>query len=800
MKERSLHRLISVKVGALLTLLVLALAFVPLRRSAAQIPQRDRQLKREPSQPTSPNDRRLALVIGNGSYQNASRLTNPPNDAEDMATALRDLSFELVGGQAYVNQTGEQTKQLIVKFGEVLSRQGGVGLFYYAGHGVQSQGHNYLIPIEAKVLHEKTLEFDAVDVNRVLAEMDASGNGFNIVILDACRNNPFARSWRDAGQGLAQVNAPEGTLIAYATGPGRVANDGDSRNGTYTAELLRQMRVKDLTIEEMFKAVRAKVRSATSNQQTPWEASSLVGKFCLAGTCKEPTAPNIPDPDVEFWNSIKSSNDPDDYRAYKKIFPNGRYIATADNNLRRLGSTKTGSDNGPAKAVVSSTGNEATNTTVTAKAPAVVKSSERDRGIGYYKENRIPEAVQALQKAVKENGSDYQAWNFLGLALTQKQDLKSATTSFETALRLNGSSAPFHTNLSWVLLLRNKMAEAEREALAALAIDAGIPEAHYIIGVIRLRAGGKQDALDRAETAIKLNPEFGYAYLLKSQALVNFIGDSLAAEKIAERYPNRYSEAAAALETFLRLGPKTEDTQTWREQLESLRFYMNLPNDHQGDVVFSGNDVTTKAVVLNKPEAQYTKAADSDGITGTVILRVIFAADGIVKYPLVISGLPSGLTEQALKAARRIKFTPATSSGRAVAVQVQVEYYFYLPRLIPNPELAFAASEDFQANGKAWTRYKLTVANLAAYPNALFAASPSLPPCGSNTKSARTWVDIYDRTGKRLNGFCALISSLDLNKIWFAVPQGDTPPSHVYVVLTDRLTNATYKSNLVAIP
>src|SRR6185503_20032883 len=106
-----------------------------------------------------------------------------------------------------------------------------------------------------------TLEFDALDVNRVLAQMDAAGNGFNIVILDACRNNPLTRSWRDAAQGLAQVNAPEGILIAYATSPGRIANDGAGRNGTYTAELLRQMRVPGVTIEEMFKAVRVGVRA-----------------------------------------------------------------------------------------------------------------------------------------------------------------------------------------------------------------------------------------------------------------------------------------------------------------------------------------------------------------------------------------------------------------------------------------------------------------------------------------------------------------------------------------------------------
>src|SRR6266404_4210355 len=188
------------------------------------------------------------------------------------------------------NQTARtpqrRVAQLIGQFGDRIGT-GGIGLFYYAGHGVQSQGHNYLIPVEAKILREKTLEYDAVDVNRVLAEMDAAGNGFNIVILDACRTNPFTRSWRDAGQGLAPVNAPEGTLIAYATSPGRVANDGSGRNGTYTAEILRQIPTPKMTIEEMFKAVRGAVKKATDGQQIPWEASSLFGEFCFGGCSTE---------------------------------------------------------------------------------------------------------------------------------------------------------------------------------------------------------------------------------------------------------------------------------------------------------------------------------------------------------------------------------------------------------------------------------------------------------------------------------------------------------------------------------
>lgn len=441
-------------------------AFAP--RASAQMPQDNRQLRRDSAkQVKAVSQRRIALVIGNGAYQNASRLANPVNDATDMAAALQEIGFELVGGHAHVNLNADQMKRLIVDFGDMLN-SGGVGLFYYAGHGVQAQGHNYLIPVEANLLKEKTLEFDAVDVNRVLAQMDAAGNGFNIVILDACRNNPFSRSWRDASQGLAQVNAPEGTLIAYATSPGKVAGDGTTRNGAYTAELLRQMRLPGVAIEEMFKQVRAGVREATKDQQTPWESSSLVGKFCFGGGCDKANAANATgdtnssatskvDPvaiELSYWDSIKNSNDIEDFRDYLSKYPAGQ---------------------------------------------------------------------------------------FAGLA-------------------------------------------------------------------------------------------------------------------------------------------------------------------------------------------------------------------------------------------RR----------RVVA-------------LVPNPLIVFVGQEDILGEAKNWTRYKLAVTNRAVYPDELFTASPNLPPCGKNPKSARTWVDIFEGTGKRIYGFCALTSAEDLNNIWFQLPQGQAPPSSVYIVLTDRLTNAIHKSNLTPV-
>jgi len=273
------------------SLVALAVASLSLTHSSAQTPQENRQLRREQTQQSnSVPERRIALVIGNGTYTNAPALKNPPNDAHDMAAMLKTLGFEVASG---VNVNQREMKRLIREFGQKL-KSGGSGLFYYAGHGVQSKGRNYLIPIDADIQSEAEVEDSGVDVGLVLNYMDDAQNGLNIVILDACRNNPFARSFRSAADGLAQVDAPTGTLIAYATAPGRVASDGSGENGLYTSELLRQMRVPDVSATDLFMRVRANVMKQTGGKQVPWEASSLVGTFSFNATNAGPTAPIRP--------------------------------------------------------------------------------------------------------------------------------------------------------------------------------------------------------------------------------------------------------------------------------------------------------------------------------------------------------------------------------------------------------------------------------------------------------------------------------------------------------------------------
>ena len=220
-------------------------------------------------------EHRIALVIGNSAYQQ-DRLRNPVNDATDMANALRELGFKVI---LRTDATQRQMKRSLREFRNEL-RRGGVGMFYYAGHGVQYRGRNYLVPVGADIEAESDIEDESVDANLVMAYMEEAGTRINIVVLDACRNNPFARSFRSASRGLVVMESgAKGTFLAYATAPGAVASDGDGRNGLYTKHLLASLKHPDSDIERVFKRVRSGVAEETRNAQIPWDSSSLLGDF-----------------------------------------------------------------------------------------------------------------------------------------------------------------------------------------------------------------------------------------------------------------------------------------------------------------------------------------------------------------------------------------------------------------------------------------------------------------------------------------------------------------------------------------
>jgi uncharacterized caspase-like protein len=249
-------------------------------------------ISRANSATASTSRQRVALVIGNAAYE-SSPLRNPVNDAEAVGLTLRDLGFQVT---TLKNASQQDMEVAMDEFGKKL-RDGGVGLFYYSGHGIQVEGENYLVPVDASISTESAVRYKAVPAGLMLAQMKDAGNDMNIVILDACRNNPFKRSFRSAQQGLAQMDAPKGTFISYATAPGSVAADGEGNNGLYTSKLIQHLREPGLKIEEVFKQVRADVQRESNEKQTPWESSSLVGDFYFAG---EPVAMASPEDGPRF--------------------------------------------------------------------------------------------------------------------------------------------------------------------------------------------------------------------------------------------------------------------------------------------------------------------------------------------------------------------------------------------------------------------------------------------------------------------------------------------------------------------
>jgi uncharacterized caspase-like protein len=293
---------------------------------------------------------RIALVVGNAAYAQAP-LRNPTNDARAMGARLTALGFDVT---TVVDADRRTLEGAIIEFTRKLDEDT-AGLFYYAGHGLQLRGRNYLVPVDAAFDHESEVRIQAVDVDLVLSEMEWAGNRLNIVILDACRNNPFERRFRgSASRGLAAIDAARGTLIAYATAPGAVAADGSGDNGLYTRELLRALSVPGLTAEEVFKRVRIGVARATDERQIPWESSSLTGDFvfhrpparrstdvALAST-PAPSLPPTAHMDALFWESIKDSARAADYEAYLEQFPRGTFAVLARNRIAELGRADAG--------------------------------------------------------------------------------------------------------------------------------------------------------------------------------------------------------------------------------------------------------------------------------------------------------------------------------------------------------------------------------------------------------------------------------------------------------------------------
>ncbi len=288
----------------------------------------------------APGDVRIALVIGNGAYTNAPALLNPSNDARGMSEALQKIGFTVIELR---DGSKSQMSESISKARDALKGKQGVGMLYYAGHGLQIDARNYMVPIDAKISKASDVAPQTVDVGSVVEAFKTAGNRMNILVLDACRDNPFGGI--TSGKGLAPLDAPSGTFLAYATAPGNVAEDGDvnTGNGLYTQYLLQELKKPQARIEDVFKRVRFAVRKASNGRQIPWESTSLEDDFqfndgrIVAQPKPQPQVLQAAfSQELVDWEGIKLSNVPHDMYAFLEKYPNGTIAEAAHARLNQI--------------------------------------------------------------------------------------------------------------------------------------------------------------------------------------------------------------------------------------------------------------------------------------------------------------------------------------------------------------------------------------------------------------------------------------------------------------------------------
>jgi hypothetical protein len=279
---------------------------------------------------------RVALVIGNNAYAQAP-LDNPVNDARAVGELLQRANFNV---DLVTDASREVFLAAIEKFGDAVAKSDSkLALFYYAGHGAQVSWKNYLLPVDATVRSPQDLEARCIELGRLLGRAGQTTGKTLIVILDACRNNPFGPDYEPEQKGLSQFDAPVGSLLAYATAPGRVASDGGGQHGLYTENLLREFSSAGTSIEDAFKRVRLNVRLGSDNSQIPWESTSLEESVFLFPTRKkldEAELEKLLEEELATWERIKASKQVEDWAGYLRAYPNGKFSEIAQIRLNRL--------------------------------------------------------------------------------------------------------------------------------------------------------------------------------------------------------------------------------------------------------------------------------------------------------------------------------------------------------------------------------------------------------------------------------------------------------------------------------
>ncbi|MEE8444199.1 MAG: tetratricopeptide repeat protein [Alphaproteobacteria bacterium] len=507
--------------------------------------------------------KRVALVIGNSGYKLISHLDNPRRDAKLMAATLRKMGFDVID---VIDGDQRTIKRAIRDFGKRLRAAGrdAVGLFFYAGHGVQAGGINYLIPIGAPIETEVDLQIEAVSAAWVLGQMEYARNRLNIVILDSCRNNPLKGKFRTSTRGLARMNAPGGTLVAYSAAPGQVASDGTGQNSPYTAALVKAMAEPGLKIEDVFKMARIQVKAASRGQQTPWEESSLDTNFYFSPATDHVTprrdppprtttpgparVPSGTDKEVVFWNSVKDSKDWQDYQAYLDQHPKGAFVALARSRRDRL---KAASGQQQAALTPGASRNVAPTTPTPRKKPGRMTAFDQatagyearkkgkldlairlytsaigsgellpknlaitylNRGNAYYDKRLYNKAVADYTRAIKGRPEYAFAFNNRGNTYRKLRRYDLALTDYAQAIRIKPDYARAYLNRGNLYYNRRQHDRAIAEYSRAIKIKPDYAQAFYS----RANAYDDKRLYDKAVAdytrAIAIRPKYTYAY------------------------------------------------------------------------------------------------------------------------------------------------------------------------------------------------------------------------------------------------------------------------------------------------
>jgi len=514
-------------------------------------------------------EQRLALLIGNSNYNHGGSLPNPVNDVRAMEKALESLGFVVM---KYEDCSQKTMKRAMDEFGRTLKEKD-VGLFFYAGHGVQMSRYNYLIPVDAELSNEKEVEYNCVRADRVLAEMESAGSKTNIVILDACRDNPFERSWRRGteGSGLAFMDAPSGSLIAYSTAPGKTALDGRGKNSPYTSALLQHINTPNITVLQMFQKVRSTVINGSRNQQTPWESTSLKRDFFFndqrgkegkdhkeegTNTSEKPNIKTNPADDKHI-QTIKDLNkaielDPNNAAAY-----NNRGYAYY--NLKEYDKAIRDYDR-----AIELNPNDA--------------ESYKDRGRAYIGLDEQIRAIMDFDKALELNPNNVAAYNNRGAAYDNLKEYDKAIRDYDRAIELDPTNALIYHNRGLALISLNEYTKAILDFNRAIELNPNDAEYYSFRGMAYSENNEHIKAIKDLHKAIELNPNKtkyygfrGIAYAMFNQhakAIKDFSKAIELAPNFAVSYHQRgvsyanlkeYDKAISDFDRAIELGPNNAE-------------------------------------------------------------------------------------------------------------------------------------------------------------------------------------------------------------------------------------------------